>query len=433
LDDFEGLELTALDEYAGRVEPFDPRDDGYAAKLRSFFVSGGKRRLFIPLGPAALTPEQFRSRLDAALGDISFSAFILRRARSPLPPVLLFSAAAILTLILSGMVPEGNRAAKLPAHLRSRGAPPPPKGGFLGFPDSLFLLPLWVLLCREGSAGFVLSAILAILFRLLRDPVLELFISRHYRSSRSFLRDFRGRWLLSLIFIAAYMVIGIFCSLSPLTLLLGLSVFVVLGAQVLRTKLVLGLKRGHIRFVPIRISGSSRIPVPAPWFVLPFALASLGFLFFSLSQNPGAMQAELAGWEGLPLLNAADYAEHIQFQRSFSYLPLGDEDKPNRPYHGYILDSDGLIAGFTDDVGTVFAAGNRTGGMDDERLPPFPLTELMVFLEAYPHTEISDLSPRELFPLALILVLFIPLFLNGWHRHRKNGKLSIYIDKQIAA
>jgi hypothetical protein len=30
--------------------------------------------------------------------------------------------------------PEGNRAAKLPAHLRSYGAPPPPKGGFLGFP-----------------------------------------------------------------------------------------------------------------------------------------------------------------------------------------------------------------------------------------------------------------------------------------------------------
>jgi hypothetical protein len=212
----------------------------------------------------------------------------------------LFAAAAILTLILSGTVPEGNRAAKLPAHLRSFGAR-------RGFPDSLFLLPLWVLLCREGSAGFVLSAILAILFQLLRDPVLELFISRHYRSSRSFLQNFRGRCIPSLIFIIVYMVIGIFGALSPLTLLLGLSVFAVLGIMVLRTKLVLGLKRGHIRFVPICIAGSSRIPVPAPWFILPFALASLGVLFFSLSQNPGAnIGAELADWEGLPLPSPAD-------------------------------------------------------------------------------------------------------------------------------
>jgi hypothetical protein len=66
-------------------------------------------------------------------------------------------------------------------------------------------------------------------------------------------------------------------------------------------------------------------------------------------------------------------------------------------------------------------------------LPPFPLTELMMFLEAYPSTEISDLSLKELFPSVLILGLSVPLFLSGWHGHRKKRKLSIYIDKRIAA
>jgi hypothetical protein len=237
--------------------------------------------------------------------------------------------------------------------------------------------------------------------------------------------------VLSLVFVAAYVLIGVFSSLSPLTLLLGLSVFAVLGVQILGTKLALSLKRGHIRFVPIRIS--ARAPVPAPWFILPFALVSLAVLFFS---GTDTIQAELAGWEGLPLVNASDYAEHIRFQRSFSYLPLKADDRSNRSYHSYTLDSEGLIAGAVEAssvLGTVLAAEDYTDGP----IPPFPLTELMMFLaaQAYetPSIEVSEMSPKELFPSVLILGLSMPLFLHGWHRRRKNGKLSIYIDKRIAA
>jgi hypothetical protein len=198
--------------------------------------------------------------------------------------------------------------------------------------------------------------------------------------------------------------------------------------------------------------------VPAPWFILPLTLVSLGILFLSFSQNPetNTIQAEMAGWEGVSLLSAADYAEHIRFQRSFSYLPLKTEDRPNRPYHSYTLDSEGLIAGIADTpgvFGTVLAAEDYTDGVTG--IPPFPLTELMTFLNTQaakplsqhlqvvqPRSkrswtegtqEVSDLSPKELFPSLLILALSLPLFLSGRHRHIKNGKLSIYIDKRIAA
>ncbi|MDR2479981.1 MAG: hypothetical protein LBD48_11810, partial [Treponema sp.] len=49
LDEFGGLAKIFLDEYESRVAPFDPRNDGYAQKLRSFFVREGKRYVFIPL------------------------------------------------------------------------------------------------------------------------------------------------------------------------------------------------------------------------------------------------------------------------------------------------------------------------------------------------------------------------------------------------
>jgi hypothetical protein len=404
LDNFERLEMVTLDEYTERIESFDPRDDGYAAKLRSFFVAGGKRRLFIPL--AGETPERFHSRISAALGDISFSAHILRRGRSPLPPALVLAAAAALTLIL----------------LR-------------GLPDGLFLLPLWVLLCREGSAGFALSAVLAALFHTLRDPVREIFISRHYRTSRIFLRDFVPSWVLALVFTAAYTLIGIAGLLPPLILLSGIGGFAVLGAVILRITLAMSLKRGHIRFVPVRISGSFPITVSLPWFILPFAAASLGIFFLSLVQNPGpdAIRTAFAEWEGTPLVSPADYREHIRFQRSFSLLPLEDGDRPAGSYRSYVLDGRGLIAGIDDtaaesvpDTAPVFSGGDG--------LPSFPLAELMAFLEGYPDTEPVRYAPRELLPSAAILALSIALFLGGWYRYRKNGKLSIYIiDKRIAA
>jgi hypothetical protein len=303
-----------------------------------------------------------------------------------------------------------------------------------GLPGSLFLLPLWVLLCREGSAGFALSAVLTVLFHALRDPVREIFIFRHHWTSGIFFRDFVPSWGLALVFIAVYALIGIVGFLPLPVLLLGIGGFAVLGAVILRITLMVSLKRGHIRFVPVRISDSSQTAVSLPWVILPFAAASLGVFFLSLIQNPsqGAMRTALVDWEGTPLVSPVDYREHIRFQRSFSYLPLEDGDRPARSYHSYVLDSGGLIAG-VDGAASEPVPDTAPVSFDGESFPPFPLTELMAFLEGYPDTEQARHTPRELFPSAMILALSISLFLGGWYRYRKNGKLSIYIDKRIAA
>jgi hypothetical protein len=411
LDDFEGLELVTLDDYAGRLEPYDPRDDGYAAKLQSFFAAGGKRRFFIPLG-AAQNIAEFRSRIGTALGDIPFSAFILKSPQSPLPLALFFAVAAALTLILAGDAP-----------------------------GSFFLLPIWLLLCREGSTGFALSAVLALLFRTLREPVLELFISRHYKTSRTFLRDFAGSWAFAPILIVFYMLIGISGVLDLPVLILGIAAFAALGVITLRIELALSLKRGHVRFLPIRISGAGRPSAPLPWFVLPFALASLGILvLFAFGGhaglgNPGNgdVQTALADWEGVPLVMAADYEEHIRFQHAFSYLPLEIEEESTRLYQSYELDATGLIAGPVSFSLEENAAGGIVVRDIVASTPPFPLTELMEFLESYSFPGASDPPPETLLPALIVLCLSVPLFLGGLYRRRKNGKFSIYIDKRVVA
>ena len=54
LDDFSELKQIPLDQYDDFVEPFDPRNDGYAEKLRSFFVQAGIRRFFVEREPCII-------------------------------------------------------------------------------------------------------------------------------------------------------------------------------------------------------------------------------------------------------------------------------------------------------------------------------------------------------------------------------------------
>ncbi|MCL2473083.1 MAG: hypothetical protein FWF26_05325, partial [Treponema sp.] len=49
VDDFGSLKMVPLDSFRNEIEKFDPRDDGYAQKLSSFFVRDGKRFFFLPL------------------------------------------------------------------------------------------------------------------------------------------------------------------------------------------------------------------------------------------------------------------------------------------------------------------------------------------------------------------------------------------------
>jgi hypothetical protein len=275
-----------------------------------------------------------------------------------------------------------------------------------------------------GSAGFALSSVLAGLFRLLLDPLRELFVSRRYRRGfeprkRGLLGVFAPRWILSAVFLAAY---GFICFFGHIPVLLGttgIAVFFCLFLASLWAESSRGRDQGHIRFLPAPIMGP---PVkPFPGMMVPFALASLGSLFLAPFFSVASPHAE-SGWPGNHLVGAADYERHLAFQRSFSYIPLGDDRAGfNDPsYLRYFTGEDGLIAG----------AVEYSGGQDQD-IPPFPLKDLMEFLE-YGDGYFYSYGMGDIIPVGIILLLPIPLLFQKVQGHRKKQKTLIYNDKRIA-
>jgi hypothetical protein len=389
LDDFGGLEQVPLDSYWNRVEPFDPRNDGYAELLRSFFVSKGKRRIFIGLGGAPLDLE---GRVRAALGDVRYSLSVLAPRRSRLVPALLFVAAAALTLLLSREIPAG-----------------------------LIFLPLWAPLAGLGAEGFALMAVLAGFSRALREPMLDYFVSRRYRRGRAL--PPADVWMFCALFPLAAAFLAVFGRYPLLTipaalLLVPLVLCVSLWAQSCRD--------GHIRFKPVQITPMSRRPGFYLPVMAPFTLAALALLLlpklFPGALSPGNAVPIHAEWS-IPLeLNAERYQEHRAFQQSFSYTSFGREESF---YLRYSLAEDGLVNGIGE------ATAMETGG-----IPPFPLAPLIDFLVGYAYTDSGSVSSRrDDSPacLLIILILCVPLLLRDWWGWRIRGKLSMYMDKRIAA
>jgi hypothetical protein len=395
LDDFGRLERVPLDRYWERIEPFDPRNDGYAERLQSFFVFGGERRIFIGLKGAPLDLE---GRIEAALGDIRYSLAAPAPRRSLLAPAILFIAAATLTLLLAREIPL-----------------------------ALFFLPFWAALAGLGAPGFALMAVLAGLFRVLLDPAREYFVSpRHGRAARGRAPRSAGLWACSGLFLAAAVLLGIFGGLPlPAVPAALVSVPLILCFS-LRTELCRSVKAGHIRFKPVQITSLARRPGACAPVMAPFALAALALQLLPLLfpapggglANPGRAWA---GWKSPLELSAEDYRKHTAFQQAFSYASLGGGDAP---YLRYSLAGDGLIEGGGSGE-PVFA--------EPTEIPPFPLASLMDFLDHYAYTDTSPVSPRggDLICPLILLGLWVPLFLRD--RRRRRGILSMYVDKRVAA
>ncbi|GHV75611.1 hypothetical protein AGMMS49942_04320 [Spirochaetia bacterium] len=393
LDDFGALERVPLDSYWDRVEPFDLRNDGYAERLRSFFVFQGSRRLFIPLKGAG----DLEGRVTAALGDIPFSLSILTPPlgkRSIILPAILFTLAASLTLYFSG-------ALLLTA----------------------FFLPLWAVLAGFGIPGFALMAVLAGLSLFLREPVRDYFI----RPSRRPLGSWMGALPLFLLAIGGITVLG---ALPPLTVILGLLFFLVLLPLSLWAESYRETRRGHIRFRPVPITGITRSK--AGWYspyariMAPFTLASLVLLLVSTAASvffPGAGSAQTPDAKAF----AEAYSAHAEFQRAFSFLPLGAPETPHA-YRRYSLAKDGLIDS---------AVPADSGEVDSFEIPPFPLNGLIDYLTNYSYTDPgygSSVSGRletgGLLCLLIVLGLGSSLIFRDW---RGPLKLAMYMDKRIAA
>jgi hypothetical protein len=482
LNSFGGLEKVSLEDYEGRLEAFDPRRDGYAEKLKDFFVRDGRRWFFIPLdkglfgSPPVLNPgKRLERRINAALagalnpggGEALSSGPVSLLMKPPARPLgfqaLLFVLAWAAAFMFPPRArrPEGRETRRGFRRLFSRGP-------FSGIPPErrrlLFLGPLMFPLSLWGAPGFAFIALSLFLGAALAGPLQECWIRLSGRPAgrRAGPPRFRFFYLLAaLLFFIPW--IG---GMPPVLIFLnflGISLchFFSLGLEIRRAFSFSPTRGpasyGPCRFVPLPIlpfrlqadsvlsAGGARpktgtpakpgpgapvLPFPGrkargAGLALPFALASCLAAFsgspdgnFNFYPSPAPPWPTLVGEE--------DYLAHALFQAGFARRSLqsgAGGPAPEEPgYFRYTLGEDGLVA------------GAAPLGPEGPEIPPFPLADLAEFLAAWGSGEPAGIRGQAslrpaladlVFPLLVFLVVFPAR--GGWK------KAPVYNEKRVAA
>jgi len=415
IDDFGALKFISLDSFQEKIESFDPRDDGYAAKLRSFFVHEGKRFFFlIAENSAGSLPRisNLKKKFDTVLEGIPYTFSVLGQKEPVFLYYLLLAVCCVFTMFFSS-----NRR--------------------------LFIFQFPVLIAT-GYAGFfsiILAAILTGIWELMREPLLELFASRRYsrklpnyaglgfKGTIKRLKPFRLNLLLALLFFTFLPALSFAGFINPLLLLAVCASFAFMYFLSFRYEEERMRKRSHIQFRPVlllpyRAKTYSFFPL-----LLPFALLAIPALFLPRGLSGSSPV------DAFFLINSEDYERHIAFQKSFSYRPLnqGQNALMQNDYLRYYLGEDGLIAG---NAAYAFS--------DDSEATPFPLEKLMGFLVKYnkPVTGESagfdkqpDMPAETTFKewISVAFIFVICLFDVFRPRIIPKKKMPVIRDKRIAA
>jgi hypothetical protein len=386
VDDFGTLKKIPLDNYREEIEPFDPRDDGFAGRLRAFFVREGKRFFFIPLADNAADRKRLEGTVAGALGEIPFGFEILGYYRPFFLYLVFLVSAALAAVFLSGS-------------------------------SSGFVFQVFPLLgfARGGPPGLVLAAFLASFWVLFRDPLNELFTASRYpllsyagsglRGLGEKLAPYLPNLVLVLVFLPLFGVVAIIGELPPLPVWAGLVsswalCFLSRLADAERQK-----KAAHVRFNPVIMMPGRAKAVPllsvAAVFAPAVVLSVLASLFFPSLSSSLSGEAPHVSDPGF-LISPAEYGEHLAFERSFSTRPLGS-NSPESGYFHYYLGEDGLIAGARDE---------EPDGDREEETPSFPLENLMEFLLHCNNGagRIVPVQSKDWIAAVLFLAVLIPAF-----------------------
>jgi hypothetical protein len=381
IDDFGTLRKIPLDTYREEIESFDPRDDGFAERLRAFFVRGGRRFFFIPLANAE---KNLKNSISSAMGDIPFDFEILGYYRPFFLYLLILVPSVFAALFLSGF-PSGFVFQVFP---------------LLGFVSG-------------GPPALVPAALLASFWALFRDPLNELFSAPRYQGFyagpgfRGFgekLKPYAFNLVLILAFLPLFGFAAVMGDLPPLPVWTGLASSWGLSVLARAAETERQKKAAHVRFNPVimlpgRVKAVPLFPIAAVF--VPAVLLSIlaPRLFPSLSYPKEAPAVSDPRF----LISRAAYEDHIAFERAFSTKPLGSGSREGGYFH-YYLGEDGLIAG----------AGDERNGVDgEEEILSFPLENLMEFLLHYNDcvAEAAPVQGKEWIPAALFLAALIPAFL----------------------
>jgi len=413
LDCFGGIEKIPLVEYSRRLLPFDPRNDGYAEKLRSLFVRDGKRFVYIPLG--VNRPENLEMEIARALAGVPYS---LDYAQPP-PKRDIF-------LPLTAFCLTAGAFFAIPALRRRLNA------GLL--PCLLALSPL----AFGAAPGFALASLLAGFAALLAEPDAKAPFSPGRQNAplmRDLPRPFTARWFLAAALIACYGFFSFFSGLPALFVLLVLAAFcclllvsIIQGGAIHggavnggKTSMTFNVNRWYPkrrRFNPVEIISRKAVsysffPVMLPFAAMALALAIAGLARPQPPSSPAVNASPLfAPPPPVGVVTEADFQEHYLFQSAFSLRALGKnyEDGGKPVIAGYGLSPGGLL-------------NPAAPAIDEElQIPDFPLGDLLRGLNSgAPRAVITQNRGNSAVVnllFALLPALFIlPAFVYG----RKNG------------
>jgi len=388
LDDFGSFQSIPLDQYNSRVFPFDPRNDGYADKLRDVFVRDGKRYVYIPLKAGNWTASSLDRQFSDMLGDIPFSAEYFGVGRPFLLFFITYAAASISLIIICY---ENKKTHN-------------------GIMTVFALLPALSCLVFFGACGFAAAALIIGLFVCLREPAGELVKHLSYNMNaqkikliyKDVIEPYKMYWLFFAAFAAVIAFMVIFTELKLLLLLLTFaSSFVVFLLSVKTMSLWGSTQR---RFVPVMIIKRHFPDFSFSIYMTPFAAAAFIVMFIT-PYIPGSFSG---GDKFNFLLEERDYHAHLTYQASFSMRQLGGQDAS---YPAYMPGEDGLP------VADTKSAGIPKIKLDD--YPPFPVKHLMDFFKsvnsggkAEPGTGGSRIL--ENLSLLILLLFILPgLLFNG--------------------
>jgi hypothetical protein len=389
-DDFGRPKTFFLDQFQGKFESFDPRNDGYAESLSSFFVHGENRYFFIY--DEAYRPRQIEKTFGVVFAAVPHKIDFLFSVRN----IIIWFVFQFIALIIALLV----------------------------FRDKILFIPeLPVILSFAWGAlsGLILSCVLIGLWELLRGPLEEFFSHKPFGRLKHRLKPYRASIFWAFFYTGLY---GFLISMLKIPLIpawAGFFCFVLI--EILAFAEIKKIKQKNDFFTPIKILPSIQkkqgfcVSMAAFAFVVLLSAILSPFFsgfFFRANTNGDKYIANLP--------SALEYQKHMVYQSRFSYLPLGIDAGE---YKSYYLGDDGLIAG-----------ARNTGVIMGWEIPPFPLERLTDYLIDYKgRGRLESMAQPDFWDWISMAMIILACLVSGQRAGKRSRKMkkSIVRYTRIAA
>jgi hypothetical protein len=404
LDEFDSLQKIPLDRYFSRILAFDPRNDGYAEKLRELFLRDGKRFVYIPLKTGNWNSSQIDNNFSSLLGDIDFFADYYGIGRASYLYFFAYAAASLCFLVIYFITRKRKRDTGC----------------------VITLIPVFSSLVFFGAPGIVCAALLIAFFTLFKEFLKELEPVK--KGVRKVLKDiilpYRFHWFCLPLLAVAFFLITFLLQLK--LLFTGAVITASAAVFLLSERIISQPYREHRRFAPILII-KRRFPESAfPLYMLPFAVAAF-FVIFAAPYMPASYDSEN---QFNHFISEQDYYAHLNHQAFFSKRQMSTS---STFFPSFFFDTDGLPSM------EIYSGMDKTVNTDD--FPPFPLKYLMEFFYNVNSGQVIDTGKtahdffstgRNNWSLLVLLLFILPgLFSkrkgsnDGYKRIGNSGKFRL--------